>query len=129
MSDRRIENEFLKDYEARVRPSTERMRRFKRDYERYGFKPVDWATDSFSVEDVPQVEIVMPEDRYRAMLRKEKILRDMFDTYSAEYSHPIDKLWDEYKLEQRVQEEVPAVKAAYEKYQSLLALSRSQFDV
>ena len=126
MSNRELEQSFCRTYDARVTYSGEVARRFTSDPR---FIPIDWESDSIEVQSVPILNIRMPEDRYRAMLEKEKMLKDMFASQAAEYKHPVDQFWDQCVHEMVVREEVPAVRAAYEKYQNLLRLVSSQYNV
>lgn len=112
---------FCKTFEATVESTHEDTVRYSREDM---FKPIGY-NDEIMARRVPLVSIKMPEDRWRAFLDREAQLTRMFEQNSAINSHPVDYFWDEQVWESTVREEIPAVKIAYQKYQTLLELSRS----
>ena len=115
---------FCKKYEAKVNVTSQRIYRHTTE-SRYipdGY-PSDVMTTTVNI-----IQIEMPEDRYRAMMEKERMLESMFNQHSSANKHPIDYFWDNFLNESIVREQVPAVKIAYDKYKNLLELVRGNYD-
>lgn len=115
---------FCKKYQAKVNVTSQRIYRYTTE-SRY-------ITDGYPGEAmctaVNVIQIEMPEDRYRAMMEKERMLEKMFQQHSLANKHPIDYFWDKFLNESIVREQVPAVKIAYDKYKNLLELVRGNYD-
>ena len=87
-------------------------------------------TTLFPVNKVPCVEIVMPEDRFRALVEHDQWLRSAGWDKSIEYVSSFRRalqIAHEHEHETRIRHSNPAVKAAYEQYQTLLNLVESNY--
>jgi len=95
-------------------------------YPRYYRGNLSWDAEPWesSYHTVPSVQITMPEDRFEMLLNIEQRLQGLLDQSRAINRNPIDQLWDEFVKEERIRNEVGAVKIAYDKYLTLLNLAR-----
>jgi hypothetical protein len=82
-------------------------------------------------EDIKCVEIHMPEDRFRALLEHndwvEKVGLQGNNFFNNNVSR-VSNMIVEHERECRIRNENPSVRAAYEKYQTLLRLVDSYYD-
>lgn len=115
---------FCKKYQAKVNITNQRIYRHTTESR---YIPDGYPGDVMSTT-VNIVQIEMPEDRYRAMMEKERMLEQMFKQHSSVNKHPIDYFWDTFLNELITREQVPAVKIAYDKYKNLLELVRGNYD-
>ena len=117
--------EFCHKYDAYVRESSRMHRRHK-------LSPFNaWKEDPEIFQTIPYVdikcvEVHMPEDRFRALVEHDEWL------YRAQMSNYIkgnDGVWivEQHEREARIRHENPAVKLAYEKYQTMLRLVESNY--
>jgi hypothetical protein len=122
--------EFCHKYDAYVQPSHHMHRRAKM----MGY--ADWTKAPNIFQEMPYeslkcVEIHMPEDRFRALLEHDDWIEhaglhdnNFFNNNVGRVSHMIV----EHERECRIRQENPAVRAAYEKYLTLLRLVDSHYD-
>lgn len=115
---------FCKKYQAKVNITNQRIYRHTTE-SRY---IPDGYTGDVMTTTVNIVQIEMPEDRYRAMMEKERMLESMFNQHNSANKHPVDYFWDKFLNESIVREQVPSVKIAYDKYKNLLELVRGNYD-
>lgn len=124
-------DEFSRKYEAYVGPSSRMRRRAKRmDYKMWSDSdPTIFQTIPY--EDIKCVEIHMPEDRFRALLEHndwvEKVGLQGNNFFNNNVSR-VSNMIVEHERECRIRNENPSVRAAYEKYQTLLRLVDSYYD-
>ena len=119
-------DEFCQKYDAYVRESSRMHRRAKR----IAYSAWQEDTDIFqnmTYKAVRCVEVHMPEDRFRALVEHDEWL------YRAQMSNYINGnrgVWivEQHEREARIRHENPAVKLAYEKYQTMLRLVESHYD-
>lgn len=122
---------FCKKYDAYVGPSSRMHRRVKRmPYQLWSESDPD-IFQQIPVEDVKCVEIHMPEDRFRALLEhgdwvERAGLHD--NRYFSNNVSRVSNIIVEHERECRIRQENPTVRAAYEKYQTLLALVQSNYE-
>jgi hypothetical protein len=82
-------------------------------------------------EDFKCVEIHMPEDRFRALLEHEDWVKHAGLHDNKFFNNNVSRVSQmivDHDRECRIRQENPAVKAAYEKYQTLLRLVDSHYD-
>jgi len=111
--------EFCGKYDAYVGPSSRRHRRSRL------VKYSDWQQDpdpfkNVPYEDVPMVEIHMPEDRFRALMEHDHWLEREFR--QGDISNGAVRIVREYERECRIRHEHPGVQAAWEQYQIMLRM-------
>ena len=122
---------FCKKYDAYVGPSSRMHRRVKRMNHDIWSKGDQDIFNSVPVEDVKCVEIHMPEDRFRALLEHDDWVKNAGlhgNNYFANNVSRVSQRIVEHERECRIRQENPTVKAAYEKYQTLLALVQSNYE-
>ncbi len=119
-------DKFNNRYEMHVRPSTKKLRRIPRSYQRVNMWDVHISDsmlhshNTIPVEEVDCVEILMPKDRLEEL---EKML-DWFEDREHSIKHN-DEVVQMLRRDERVRIENPAVQKAYMKYLTLLELCRS----
>ena len=122
---------FCKKYDAYVGPSTRMHRRVKRmNYDIWSKGDQD-IFNSVPVEEIKCVEIHMPEDRFRALLEHDDWIQHaglQGNNYFANNVNRVSHMIVEHERECRIRQENPTVRAAYEKYQTLLALVQSNYE-
>ncbi len=122
---------FSKKYDAYVCSSTRMHRRVRRmDYDIWS-KSDPGIFNSIPVEEIKCVEIHMPEDRFRALLEHADWVQNaglQGNNYFANNVSRVSHMIVEHERECRIRQENPTVKAAYEKYQTLLALVQSNYE-
>lgn len=123
-------DEFSRKYDAYVVPSSRMHRRVKRlDYKLWSESNADMF-QTIPYEQVKCVEIHMPEDRFRALLEHDRWL----ETAGRPSEHinnnvaRVSVMIREHERESRIRHENDSVRAAYEKYQTLLRLVDSYYD-
>lgn len=122
--------EFCHKYDAYVRDSSRMHRRAKRiDYKMWSDSDTDFF-QTIPYEEVKCVEIHMPEDRFRALLEHEDWVEQAGrkDHYFNSDIQRASALVAQHDRETRIRHANPAVRAAYEKYQTLLKLVDSHYD-
>lgn len=113
-------HEFCYKYEAYVKPSTQMHRRVRQ------ITAKSWNYDNFNqiyevpYEQVPCVEIHMPEDRFRALLEHDEWLyKSVQNGIRSNEAHYIIQQHD---LETRLRQQHPGLKDLYDQYQTMLKL-------
>ena len=119
----KLELEFCRRYDATVQEG--QGRHFRQERISYFDDPNEMVQP---VTTVPSVDISMPVDRFRALIEIEDRLKNLMDSSSAVDKHPGSRVWEEYQKEAIIRHECPSVKIAYEKYQSLLNLVKSNYE-
>lgn len=115
--------EFCYKFEARVGPSHRRWRRAK---------PIPYPLHEnstamyqpFEFDEIPLVEIVMPEDRFRALLDHGKWL-EKIDNKSGFFVNDLSRvktIVDNHEHESRLRHQHPALQKAWENYCIILGM-------
>ena len=112
--------EFCRKYDAQVGASSRLHRRSRR------VSLSDWQQDFDAVrtmpyEEVPCVEIHMPEDRFRALMEHDHWLEREFR--QGDISNGAVRIARDHERECRIRNEHPGVQAAWEQYQIMLRLA------
>ena len=121
-----MSDKFNDHYEMHVRPSTRKLRRIPKSLQRTNMWDVK-ISDSMlyqdcllQVDEVDCVEIIMPADRL-------KELEDLIAWYEGKERHikNYTDIIEQYRADERVRIENPIVQKAYDKYKTLLELTRN----
>ena len=121
-------DEFCHKYQAQVGKS-------RRTWRRPQSVPYDvWLKDpdvfkTIECQDVPMVEITMPEDRFHALLEHDHWLANagLHDNgYFTNNVMRVSNMVVEHERECRLRQEHPALQKAWEQYQIILAMYRSE---
>ena len=121
-------NYFCHKYDAVVGPSTRAHRRVKRvGYDEWRTNPD--VFDQLEYQQVPMVEVHMPEDRFRALLEHDEWLDNAAQSIpawqagasNAAVSRAIN-LVDQHDEECRLRAQYPALQDLYQQYLSMLKL-------
>jgi hypothetical protein len=123
-------NDFCRKYDAFVQPSKHRHHRAKRIPFNDWYQTPD-VFQSVNYEEVQCVEIHMPEDRFRALLEHDDWVEHAGLHENSFFNNNVGRVSNivvEHERECRIRQENPAVRAAYEKYQTLLKLVDSHYD-
>lgn len=111
---------FCQHYEAYVGPLPKRYRRpalVKPNWDAES----DYYTQQMTYEEIPMVEIQMPEDRFRHLVEMrdewERTINRGFHTNSAAI-----EIWRQFEKESKLRHQHPALQDLWEQYQSMLAL-------
>jgi hypothetical protein len=121
-------NEFCYNYEVKLKKSTQIHRRpiLRSMYEFHN----EELTTLFPTENISTVEMIMPEDRFRALVEHDHWLRtsgwDKSTDYVSSYRRAL-QIAKEHEHETKVRNSNPAVQAAYDQYQTLLNLVESNY--
>ena len=121
-----MSDKFNDHYEMHVRPSTRKLRRIPRNYQKFNMWDVDiddsmlYSHNAIQIEEVDCVEIIMPADRL-------KELEDLIAWYEGKERHikNYTEIIEQYRADERVRIENPIVQKAYDKYKTLLELTRN----
>jgi hypothetical protein len=117
-------DEFCHKYQAQVGKST-------RVWTRRQSVPYDvWLADpdvfkSITCQDVPMVEIIMPEDRFRALLEHDRWLERAGLNGNGHFHNNVMRVSNmvvDHERECRLRAEHPAVQKAWEQYQIMLRM-------
>ena len=125
-------DDFCKMYDATIHPSSKLLRRQRQiDYQVLSeTDSADFDVGNF-YDEIQCVEIHMPEDRFRALLEHDDWITRAGLSGNNFFQNTVNRvsiIAVEHEKECRVREENPAVKAAYEKYLTLLRMTRSYYD-
>jgi len=113
--------EFCHKYEAYVTPSSRMQRRSKRMDYRYWTANDQELFQHYPFEDIPCVEITMPEDRLRALVEN----KNWVNGYEEQYRRSgLSVLIDQHDEETRLRHQHPGVMDAWLQYQTMLNLVR-----
>lgn len=114
-------NEFCYKYDATARPSTQVSRRYRRiPYSIWQTNPD--VFQEYPVEDVPMVEITMPEDRFRALVETDAWLERLKDAHIGHGYAAVIRIVEEYEQESILRNQNPTLKDLYDQYQAMLRL-------
>jgi hypothetical protein len=123
--------EFCRKYEAQVGPSAQPWRRTKpvpfSVFEEQGMA----AFEQIQYQDIPMVNITMPEDRFRALMEHDDWLANVGLHENQLFRNifmRVSNMVVDHERECRIRQENPAVRSAYEKYQTLLRLVHNHYD-
>jgi len=118
-----LEKKFSTTYQARIRVGNT-------SFFRAAQRPLTFADSNdddssmHTVTEISSVEVTMPVDRFYALLEVEARIRSLMNSRARAGQHPGSTLWEEYKEEVIIRNQCPSVRIAYEKYLTLLELSR-----
>jgi hypothetical protein len=125
-------NDFCRKYDAIVQPSKHRQRRTKlQSFDDWYQNPDMFQPVSYEYDTIPCVEIHMPEDRFRALIEHDEWLEHAGLKNNSFFNNNVGRvsnILEEHERECRIRQENPAVRAAWEKYQTLLRLVDSHYD-
>jgi hypothetical protein len=113
---------FLKKYESRASISQR-----ERYYKRVPLSYTDWLKDGANipfhqeVEHEPMIEVYIPKHRFQDLVEREKIIRRI-----EEENCDLKYMVEQQENDNRIRNENPAVKKAWDNYQLLLNLCRSK---
>jgi hypothetical protein len=118
--------EFCRKYDARVSPSAQPWRRTKpvpfSVFEEQGMA----AFAQIQYQDIPMVEITMPEDRFRALMEHDHWLANAglrCDTnFFNNYVMRVGNMIVDHERECRLRSEHSALQKAWEQYQIMLRM-------
>jgi hypothetical protein len=115
---------FCRKYDAYVQPSSRMHRRQTRFTNWQDYADVD-VFKSLPVETIKCVEVHMPEDRFRALLEIDHWVNDVIDRGYRDPNKDFAKhLVNEHQQELVLREQYPALRIAWEKYQTVLRMCR-----
>ena len=121
-------DEFCHKYQAQVGQSRRTWRRPQSvPYDVFMKDPDVFKT--IECQDVPMVEITMPEDRFHALLEHDHWLANagLHDNgYFTNNVMRVSNMVIEHERECRLRQEHPALQKAWEQYQIILAMYRSE---
>ena len=120
-------HKFARKYEAVCRPSAQYRRRAQPVPIKFGEDPADVIYQELPYQSVPMVEIHLPEDRFRALIEHDDFLakyRHLENTPRSTFVDHAVAIVAEHETECRIRNQNPAVRAAYDQYQTLLNLCR-----
>lgn len=121
-----MSKEFNQKYEMHVLTSSRKLRRIPRERQKFNMWDVDiddsmlYSHNTIPIEEVDCVEIIMPADRLEEL---EKLLAWYED--KERYIKGYTDLMEQYRRDERVRIENPIVQKAYDKYKTLLELTRN----
>lgn len=111
--------DFCRRYNARIETSQYRVSKIKKDGVR--FSPEEVITDpALDIEYEQMVAIHLPQARARALVEHDEWI---YKDFGENAGHIIKQ----HEVECRARNKNPAVKAAYEKYLTLLNLTESHY--
>jgi hypothetical protein len=124
--------EFCYKYDARARPSGECWRRpqWMPYLEWLALDPDAPIRDTIRYDDVPMVDITMPEDRFRALLEHDAWVEKAGLQDNQFFSNNVMRVSNivvEHERECRIRQENPAVQKAWERYQMLLSTVKDYY--
>lgn len=113
-------SDFCYKYDATVKPSRQRHWRAQR------VNYADWSTNPSAMaagqdyQNVPMLEITMPEDRFRALLEYNEWIE------KTRINDEMDRRFFAHQQEEeiRLRKQHPGLEELYEKYQTMLKLVR-----
>ena len=111
---------FCKRYRARIEPSQYRINKIKNTDITFSDREAV-ADPALDIEYEQMVSIHLPQAQARALVEHDKWIR-------KHVGKSIGHIIDQHETESRVRNENPTVKAAYEKYLTLLNLVGSAYD-
>lgn len=123
-------NEFCRKYDAYVGPSNRMHRRARRvPFSVWEQDPNIFQTIPY--EEVKCVEVHIPEERFRALLEHDEWISQVGLHNNNHFNNNVGRVSQmivDHERECRIRHENPAIRAAYEKYQTLLRLVDSYYD-
>ncbi len=118
-------DEFCRKYEARVSPSAQPWRRAKpvplSVFEEQGMS----AFQSMEYQQMPMVDITMPEDRFRALMEHDHWLANAGLNGNGHFHNNVMRVSNmvvDHERECRLRAEYHALQAAWEQYQTILMM-------
>jgi hypothetical protein len=119
------ENEFFKKFDMQVYPSQRKLRRVPNMWQHSNAWNYDisdsamYQHQTFPVEEVECVEVLMPRDRLQHIIDYINYSEDQVEKYKTDR-----QLMYRYEQDRSVRLANPAVEKAYQKYVMLLELAR-----
>jgi hypothetical protein len=117
--------EFCRKYDARVSPGAQPWRRTKPVpfpvFEEQGMA----AFENIQYQDIPMVEITMPEDRFRALLEHDHWLANAGLNHNNHFHNNVMRVSNmivDHERECRLRSEHSALQKAWEQYQIMLRM-------
>lgn len=114
--------DFCWRYDAQVGPSTRMHRRVRRTTMQMWSESDPELFSTLPAEDVPCVEIHMPESRFRALMKHDHWLERESRQGDGWIGNGAVNLVRKYERECRLRHEHPGVQAAWEQYQIMLRM-------
>jgi hypothetical protein len=122
-------DEFCHKYQAEVRPSNRTVRRaVPVSYSVFQEQGMG-AFDTLQCQHIPMVDITMPEDRFRALMEHDHWLANAGLHDNAYFTNNVMRVSNmvvEHERECRLRNQHPALQKAWEQYQIILAMYRSE---
>lgn len=116
-----IVNKFLKKYEAQAGMSKRMYSKYERHpFDQYSYKSMDVYDYKYNVRQEPYVEMYIPQHQFQELIERDNHLNEM----AKQTDYAMAKL-NQLMEEESIRSRNPAVKKAYEKYRTLLELSRT----
>lgn len=121
----RLTNDFARRYEAKISLTGERV--YHIGLKSYQIEPTALpfteSLENFGTSEVVRIEL--PEYMFRHVLELTDMLSNPPDHYRGQMvdNRPLSMILSNVKYESRIRNQIPAVKKAWEKYQTLLKLS------
>lgn len=118
-------DEFCRKYQAEIRPSNRRVRRAV---------PVPYSVfeaqgtsvfDTRQYQDIPMLDITLPEDRFRALMEHDHWLANAGLHDNGHFTNNVMRVSNmvvEHERECRLRQEHPALQKAWEQYQIMLGM-------
>ena len=110
---------FLRKYEAQASLSSHRMYAIREPFNYSASYDLGSVPYSFQVRQEPYVEMYIPQERYKQLVENERLIRRLED--DARHYKGIVEM---YRNDERVRDNNPVVKKAWQKYLTLLELMR-----
>ena len=118
--------EFCYKYDATVGPSSRRWRRPARvDFKAWSESDPNEFFRDIKYEELPMVDITMPEDRFRALMEHDRWVEKAGLQDNQHFQNNVSRvshLIVEHERECRLRQQHPALQTAWEQYQVMLAM-------
>lgn len=118
-------DEFCQKYQAEIRPSSRCWRRAVpvpySVFEQQGMG----AFDTREYQDIPMLDITLPEDRFRALMEHDHWLANAGLHDNGHFTNNVMRVSNmvvEHERECRLRQQHPALQKAWEQYQIMLGL-------
>lgn len=122
--------EFCYKYDAIAGPSARNWRRPQRvNYSIWSESDPNMFQNTY--EEIPMVDITMPEDRFRALLEHDAWIERaglQDNQFFANNVMRVSNMVVEHERECRIRQENPAVQKAWERYQMLLSTVKDYYN-
>ena len=115
-------NEFCHKYDAMARPSLQVSRRVRQTTVQMWSESDPEMFQTLPYYEVPMVEIIMPEDRFRALIETDDWLERLKHAHIGHGYAAVIRIVEEYEQEAILRNENPTLKDLYDQYQAMLRL-------